>query len=135
MKGSCSDRSDLIGGVIGVPNIDGGEVDEGSPHHVGDDFTCISALSWGGRSQETIDQRQPHKRTSQGATKRRLHPFPWSTSNDDSGALPDNSLTVKQMSLSFASTDAAATINDGDRPLRRSTLVANESSLDGKFST
>lgn len=131
MKDSCTDHRDLIGGIIGVPNHEVvGDIDEGSPHHTVDDATCISALSWGG-SQEPIDQRQPPKRTStsQGAiTTRRLHPFPWSASNDDGEAVPNNPPTrVKQM-------DAKAT-NDGDRTLRRSTLVANDSSLGGKFST
>ncbi len=130
MKGACTDHRGLIGGIIGVPNHDV-VIDEGSPLHAVDDATSVSALSWGG-SQEQIDRRQPPMRTSQGAaTTRRLHPFPWSTSNDnDSEAVPDNLSTVKQM-------DAKATY-DGDRPLRRSStlrssLVANDSSLDGKF--
>ncbi len=125
MKSSCTDHRDLIGGIIGVPNHDiVGDVDEGSPNHTVDDATCVSALSFGG-SQEPIDQRQPPMRPSQGAaTTRRLHPFPWSTSNDESEVFPDNLPTVKQE-------DEKAT-NDGDRPLRRSSLVANDSSLNGK---
>lgn len=134
MKGSCTDHRELIGGIIGVPNRDVvGDIDEGSPHHAVDDATCISALSWGG-SKEPTEQLQPPMRTStsQGETTRRLHPFPWSASNDDGDAMPDITHTVKQM-------DAKAT-NDRDRPLRRSStlrssLVANDSSLDGKFST
>jgi len=135
MNNSCSDHHEIIGGIIGVPNHGREKGIDGCSHHIGDDSTsCISALSWGGSlrpQQEPIDQRQPHRRTSQG-TERRLHPFPWSTP-DDSDIVPDNNHTVEQTDFSFGSTDAAAATNDTGRPLRRSSLVANESSLDGKF--
>lgn len=124
MKASCSDRRDLIDGIIiGVPNKDLGEVDNGSTYHIDDDSTCISALSWGDRSKEPKDQQ----RSSQETT-RRLQPFPWSTP-DDSSDVPHDSHEVEQNDLGIKSS------NDTYRPLRRSTLVANESGLDGKFQT
>ena len=129
MKGSCSNRRDLIDGIIiGVPNKDVGEVDEGSNHPIDDYSTCISALSWGDRSKEPKDQQRSSQETA-----RRLHPFPWSAP-DDSSDVPHGSQEVEQMDLGIKSSAAAAT-NRPDRPLRRSTLVANESGLDGKFKT
>ena len=134
MNNSSSDQHEIIGGIIGVPNHDREKGIDGCSHNIDDDSTCISALSWGGSlrpQHEPIDQRQPHRRTSQG-TERRLHPFPWSTP-DDSDIVPDKHHSVEQTGFSFESTDAAAATNDTGRPLRRSSLVANESSLDGKF--
>jgi len=134
MNNSSSDQHEIIGGIIGVPNHDREKGIDGCSHNIGDDSTCISALSWGGSlrpQHEPIDQRQPHRRTSQG-TERRLHPFPWSTP-DDSDIVPDKHHSVEQTGFSFESTDAAAATNDTGRPLRRSSLVANESSLDASW--
>eukprot|EP00984_Skeletonema_dohrnii_P003815 scaffold1311_cov140-Skeletonema_dohrnii-CCMP3373.AAC.2 len=134
MNNSCSDHHEIIGGIIGVPNHDRETGIDGCSHHIGDDSTCISALSWGGSlrpQHEPIDQRQPHRRTSQG-TERRLHPFPWSTP-DDTDIVPDKHHTLEQTGFSFESTDAAAATNDTGRPLRKSSLVANESSLDASW--
>lgn len=140
---TCTDQ--IIGGIIDVPNHDDGGGD-GSNHHVAgggcgggsgdcDDSTCKSELTWDDsvRQQQSTgpthqEQRQPHSST------RRLHPFPWSTP-DENDRVPDNNLhKAEQMEYSYGSTDAAAATNDtSDRPLRRSSLVANESTLAGKM--
>lgn len=130
MKDSCSgsDRRDLIGGIIiGVPNKDVGEADEGNAHHIDDDSTCISALSCSERSREPRYQQRP----SQGTT-RRPHPFPWAASEDISDDVPHISNEAELMDHSTKSSPTAAA-DHTYRQLRRSTLVANESVHDGKF--
>jgi hypothetical protein len=137
----CTDRrKKIIGGIIDVPNQgDGGG---GSTHYDcggetssgdGDDSTCKSELTWDDRHQEpptTVDQLQPQTLNSRGTT-RHLHPFPWSTSNESDIAPENFHIEVEHTEYGFRATDAA--VNDEtDRPLHRSSLVANESSLDGK---
>ncbi len=151
------DRQEIIGGIIDVPNYDdGGEGGDGSTptHHVcgggissgdGDDSTCKSELTWDDsvRPQQStsniihqeppmaIGQQQPRTPNSQGTT-RRLHPFPWSISNENDIVLENLHIAEEQTDFSFPATGDAVAADETDRPIRKSSLVANESALDGK---
>ena len=127
-----SDRQNFIGDIIDVPLHN--DCADGDINAHNDDSTFNSEITWD-QEPTTAQQTPPHRRTSQGTT-RCLHPFPWSTPDEGmelENDHPHHNIIEEQQAYCSGAIDSNTTSNLTEQQLRRSSsLVANDSALDGK---